>query len=111
MPFVPNNLWDQLKTDFISHHGFNTFLESSIRRIERQMTEATFPEVHPIESFREMTSLKPIKEKLLICLCATNPITCDFSPAFLYLAGIQAFEPPARAIEALQAVRKELGWP
>ena len=110
MPFVPNSLWDQHKTDFLSRHGFNTFLESSIRRIERKMTEAIFTAVRPIESFREMTSLKSIKEKLLICLCATNPVTCDFSPAFLYLAGVQAFVLPDGAIDALHAVRQELGW-
>ncbi len=110
MPPRLTSVWEQHKNSFLSHHSFNSLLDSAIKRIERKMNSLSFIQPKAIERFREESHLPLASAKWLICLCITNQKTRAFAPAYLFLAGEQAMMPPEQAVLALNAVKAELRW-
>ena len=102
--------WEKFKTKFLSRHHFNSFIESALKIIERQMNNICFIKPGPVEYFKAPTNLKLELAERLICLCVTNKSKREFAPAYLFLAGEQAFECPQEAHEAILNVLEDLGW-
>lgn len=102
--------WENHKNNFLSRHSFNSRIESALKRIERKMGDVSFTRPKIIEYFVEDTHLSLVSAKRLICLCITNPQTCEFAPAYLFLAAEYAMQSPNDAVLALHMAKKELGW-
>lgn len=110
MSCIRTDVWNSHKEKFLAQHDFNTRVESAIKNIERQMDNLSFLYPKPIERFSAPTHLACARASRLVCLCITNPLSREFAPAFLFLAGEQAMRPPDLALTALTTVKQELGW-
>lgn len=110
MACIKTQEWTDRVTRLLSGYSFNSYLKSAIDDLERTMEQTTFEKVRKIEPFDVPSNLPAAAESILVCLCVTNSETFDFAPAFLYLAGKQAFQPPDEAKAVLDEMREKLKW-
>ena len=103
------------KSGFLAANGENSFLVSSIKRIERRLRTLGLPpntySVFPLLIFED-THLSLASASVLGCLCLANLSLGAIAPCALFLAGQKALEPLAQSTFAprVRAVKDELGW-
>lgn len=75
------------------------------------MEDAGIEKENPQRFFYEETAFAKNAFRRLGCVCAVNQRSGEFAPAMLFFVGSQRRVSPEETVAALDAVRRELGWP
>lgn len=108
---ILTDAWIRWKNIFLNRHDFKPQVEAYLGKLIRLMNSGQPWAVRNDLAFYSITTKLPHAQySSLACVCAVNSKTGDYAPAALYFPGAKQSESMDGIAQALEDVRKELGW-